>query len=50
MLWEVFCRLLFPYATASSALSTTTLLPLVKEVGMDIISSAFIVLNLFKVV
>ena len=40
---------LFPYATASSAFSTKAN-PLVKEVGMDIISSAFVVLNLFNVV
>jgi hypothetical protein len=37
-------------ANASSALLANTLLPLVRDVGIDIMSSAFVVLNLFKVV
>ena len=37
-------------ANASSALSTNTLFPFIKEVGIDIMSSAFIFLSLFKVV
>jgi len=39
------------YATsASSASLANTLSPLVRDVGIDIMSSAIIVLNLFKVV
>jgi len=37
-------------ANASSALLANTLLPLVRDVGIDIMSSALIVLNLFNVV
>ena len=37
-------------ANASSASLANTLSPLVREVGIDIMSSAFIVLNLFIVV
>jgi len=40
-------RLLLPYATIASSALSTNKRPLVREVGMDIISSAFIVLNLF---
>jgi len=37
-------------ANASSAFLANTLSPLVRDVGIDIKSSAFVVLNLFKVV
>jgi hypothetical protein len=45
-----FCRLLFPYAAIASSALSANMRPLVREVGIDIMSSAFVVLNLFKVV
>jgi len=46
---EVFTDFAVPYANASSVLANT-LSPLVRDVGIDMMSSAIIVLNLFKVV
>jgi hypothetical protein len=48
---EVLAVFIASYAAnASSALLANTLLPLVRDVGIDMMSSAFVVLNLFNVV
>jgi len=48
---KVLCRFFVSYAAiASSAFLANTALPLVREVGRDIMSSAFVVLNLFYIV
>jgi len=45
---KVLCCFFVSYAAiASSACLANTALPLVREVGIDMMSSAFVVLNLF---